>query len=361
MAEQQPSIARPLLSWFRKHKRDLPWRQTSEPYAIWISEVMLQQTRVATVIPYYERFLTRFPDVATLAAADEDEVLEHWAGLGYYSRGRNLHRAAQCVVREHASRFPGSATELRTLPGIGEYTAAAVSSIAYGEAVPVIDGNVERVLCRYFAIGGDPKKGTARRSLLAAAAQEVPARSAGDYNQAVMELGATVCTPRDPDCHSCPIRGGCRARALNVVDQYPTPRLRKAPETQHWVACVVVQQQRGYPAVAVLRSAPSSELLPRHWGVPLVRCAGDAPPSPDDAGEAALALARRDFGAASLIEPALKLTAVRHSITYRRLHMHPVTVQVPGPLPEEARLCTLEDADTLPALHRKLIRACIGS
>jgi len=204
-----------LLAWYRRRRRDLPWRRTRDPYAVWISEVMLQQTRVATVVPYYERFLARFPDVATLAAAPLEDVLAQWSGLGYYRRARHLHAAAAIVARDG---FPKTAKGLRALPGIGEYTANAVASIAFGEPVAVVDGNVERVTCRLAA--RDLKKREVREHAQAWLSRRAP----GNFNQAVMELGATVCTPRAPACPSCPVRAWCRARS----DRWPTPRARPA-------------------------------------------------------------------------------------------------------------------------------------
>ncbi|MEM7166889.1 MAG: A/G-specific adenine glycosylase [Planctomycetota bacterium] len=360
MPPSPPPIAASLLRWFGRHQRDLPWRRTKEPYAIWISEVMLQQTRVATVIPYYERFLARFPDVTTLAAAEEDDVLEHWAGLGYYSRGRNLHRAAEFVVRECASRFPRSAAQLRALPGVGEYTAAAVSSIAYDESVPVIDGNVERVLCRYLTLAGDPKKGNAKRQLQAAAAALVPTRRAGDYNQALMELGATICSPRDPDCAACPIRGGCRSAELGVTDQYPTPRSRRAAETQHWVATVIVTRQGPQWGAAITRSPRNAELLAGHWGVPLQRMHGDTAPRMETVCEVGAQLARDQLGPRADLElVAVEVPTVRHAITFRRLRLHVAVLRCEQPLPDDWRVCASTDTGALPALHRKLIRAAL--
>ena len=191
-------LSRLLRRWYAREQRDLPWRHTLDPYRVWISEVMLQQTRVDTVIPYYHRFLDEFPDVESLARASEDQVLARWAGLGYYSRGRNLHRAAQAVVRDHGGELPDDSDALRALPGIGEYTAHAIGSIAFGHPRPVLDGNVERVLCRVLALGGDPRRGATRARLRDAVSEALDPRSPGDHNQAVMELGATVCLVRAP-------------------------------------------------------------------------------------------------------------------------------------------------------------------
>jgi A/G-specific adenine glycosylase len=220
-----------LLRWYRRNRRDLAWRRTCDPYAIWLSEIMLQQTRVAAVEPYYERFLRRFPDVETLARAPLDEVLALWSGLGYYRRARFLHQAAGVVAEQG---LPTDAAGLRELPGIGRYTAAAIASIAFGEPVAVVDGNVERVLSRLHAIRRDPAR---VRSIADA---WVSRRSPGNHNQAVMELGATVCTPRKPACERCPLRVDCAGKA--TPDRYPAPRARPQPvEEEHAVAFDVVR------------------------------------------------------------------------------------------------------------------------
>jgi A/G-specific adenine glycosylase len=207
-----------LIRWYRRRKRDLPWRRTRDPYAIWLSEIMLQQTRVAAVVPYFERFLRRLPDAGALARARPETVLALWSGLGYYRRARMLHAAAKRIARDG---FPRTAATLRTLPGVGEYTANAVASIAFGERVAVVDGNVERVLSRLHAIEG----GRARVRELADA--WLAPRAPGDHNQAVMELGATVCTPRAPRCAECPVRAHCRGR--DAPERYPAPRPRARP------------------------------------------------------------------------------------------------------------------------------------
>jgi len=231
------SFAQRVITWQREHGRHtLPWQNTHDPYRIWLSEIMLQQTQVATVIPYYERFLARFPDVASLAAAPEAEVMELWAGLGYYTRARNLHRCAQIVMTDWGGRFPGSAKEIETLPGIGRSTAAAVAAFAYGERSPILDGNVRRVFARHFGIGGDPaSRAVQDRMWLRAEAElptpdESPDRRADDmrvYTQGLMDLGATLCTRGTPDCGRCPVRGTCVALREARQHELPTPRTRK--------------------------------------------------------------------------------------------------------------------------------------
>lgn len=228
-----PAFRRRLMNWYRIHARELPWRGVSDPYRTWVSEVMLQQTRVAAVIEHYHAFLRRFPTIVSLALANEEEVLSAWSGLGYYRRARMLYKAAKFITEERGGVLPHTAAELRTLPGIGEYTCAAIASIAFGESIPVIDGNVERVLLRLL---GRPKDGTAASRALVQkqAAMLVPRRrienhlnAAGDHNQAMMELGATLCLPRAPLCLNCPIFAMCKTRGEHVT--LPTTAQRSRP------------------------------------------------------------------------------------------------------------------------------------
>ena len=224
-------VARRLLAHYRATRRDLPWRRTRDPYAVWVSEIMLQQTRVATVIPYYERWLERFPTVAALADAPLDDVLERWSGLGYYSRARNLHRGAHEVMARWGGALPRTARELREVPGIGRYTAGAIASIAHGEPTPLVDGNVARVLARHYGIDEDVKSTVGQKRLWALAESLVPAEDPGDFNQALMELGAMVCTPRSPDCDACPLAATCVARAAGRTAELPVlPPRKRASE-----------------------------------------------------------------------------------------------------------------------------------
>lgn len=218
-----------LLSWFDAHKRDLPWRRTRDAYAIWLSEVMLQQTQVAVVVPYWERFLARFPTLEALARAELPDVLAQWKGLGYYSRARNLHRAAQQVLAEHGGRLPASHAALLALPGFGRYTAGAVASIAFGLPAPLVDGNVARVFARLFEVEGPPGERAREARLWELAAALVEGERPGDLNQALMELGATVCRPESPTCLLCPVRRHCRALRSGRVGELPPPKERRAP------------------------------------------------------------------------------------------------------------------------------------
>jgi A/G-specific adenine glycosylase len=253
-----------LLHWFDENARDLPWRQTRDPYAIWVSETMLQQTRVAVVIDYYTRFMARFPTLASLAQADETEVLALWSGLGYYRRARALHESARAVIAEGAGEIPKTAAALSRLPGVGVYTAAAVASIAFGEPVAAVDGNVERVLTRYF--GHEPVPGVARSGELRRAAEHlVDPERPGDFNQAMMELGATVCLPRVPMCLACPVREGCATRGEHAV-----PRTKKMLSRKTALALV---QRREWPKAEVLlqRRPPDAGQMPNMWELPSVK------------------------------------------------------------------------------------------
>jgi A/G-specific adenine glycosylase len=266
-------LRRRLLSWYRANARDLPWRRTRDPYAIWVSEVMLQQTQVATVIPYYERFLQRFPTLSALAAADEAAVLETWAGLGYYSRARGLLHGAREVIEKWGGALPRRREELLRLPGVGPYTASAIASLAFGRPEAVLDGNVIRVLCRLFALRGDPAAGPLRRRLWALAGQLVSPTAPADFNSAMMELGATVCRPGRPDCHRCPVEPLCAARALGIEEELPEIPKAGPP--------VPVQM-----AAAVISSAGGTLLVRRGderrwagmWSFPVVEVAASADP-----------------------------------------------------------------------------------
>ena len=231
-----------LLSWFDAAKRDLPWRRTRDPYAIWVSEVMLQQTRVETVIPYWTRFLRDFPDARALAEAPLDAVLARWAGLGYYRRARMLHAGAQAVVARHGGAVPADWDQLRALPGVGDYTAGAIGSIAFGLPVPVVDGNVERVLTRLHAMPGDPREAKTRRRVWSLARALAEGPRPGDLNQALMELGATVCAPASPRCLVCPLRAWCAAAAEGAPERYPEKSPKKDVPREPWTALVATRE-----------------------------------------------------------------------------------------------------------------------
>jgi A/G-specific adenine glycosylase len=256
------AIRRSLLTWYRKHQRDLPWRRTAEPYRIWISEIMLQQTRVAAVIPYYERFLTLFPDIAALASAPEQELLAAWAGLGYYSRARNLQKAAR-AIRE-LPRFPSDYAALRQLPGVGDYTAAAVASIAFGMPHAVLDGNVLRVLSRLVAERGNIKSQAVRGALRGLAETLLDRKRPGEFNQALMELGATVCVPKQPLCGDCPVRLQCQARQQGIENQLPFSGAR--PSASRREKHLLVIEKAG--KVLLWQRPADSKRLAGFWELP---------------------------------------------------------------------------------------------
>jgi A/G-specific adenine glycosylase len=254
------TLADRVLSWFATARRDLPWRkEPRDPYRVWVSEVMLQQTRVEVVVPYYRRFLRRFPTLRALAAAPLDEVLALWSGLGYYARARNLHRAARAC----GGALPRTAAELRALPGFGPYTAAAVASLAFGEDVPLVDGNVARVLARAFAVPGDAKSVAWKiaRDLL-------PAGRGGRFNEALMELGATICTPRAPDCPHCPIRPICRGK--DDPTRFPAARKRPARQLLEWRALALTRRD----GAVLLQRRPAEALFGGLWDLPVERPEG---------------------------------------------------------------------------------------
>lgn len=255
-------VRRTLLEWYRMHKRDLPWRRSGDPYGIWISEIMLQQTRVAAVIPYYERFLALFPDAAALASAREQDLLAAWAGLGYYSRARNLQKAARLITE--LPNFPSDYPAIRALPGIGDYTAAAVASIAFGRPHAAVDGNVLRVLSRMTAERGDIQSPAVRKKLGEAAAKLLDRRHPGDFNQAMMELGATVCLPKQPLCADCPVGKYCCAREQGIEKELPL-RGRRRGASQREVRLLAIEKSG---KVLLWRRAPESRRLAGFWELP---------------------------------------------------------------------------------------------
>ncbi len=298
-----PALRHELLAWYDQHRRDLPWRESNDPYRIWISEIMLQQTRVSVVLPYWKAFLKKFPNVETLAGAPLDDVLAAWSGLGYYRRARQLHKAAGEIVERGG--FPRTARELKELSGFGPYTSGAVASIAFGEHVAALDGNLERVLCRLHGIAEDPKRSATRRILDALALEILNPERPGDGNQALMDIGSQICTPRDPTCESCPLAFGCTAHAQGEPQTYPLPKKRRKSERVRWLT---LQVEKG-DTLVFFRRPESSKILPGMWELPTIA----APKALRDA-ESELAAT---YGGEWTI--GKKLGEVRHSITYRAI------------------------------------------
>ena len=309
MPARPKRIQGPLLGWFRQAARDLPWRRTRDPYAVWLSEVILQQTRVDQGLPYYERFIQTFPTVHALAAAEESDVLKLWEGLGYYSRARNLHRAAKQIVDEYGGAFPETASELTKLPGVGPYTAGAVASIAFGERVPVVDGNVKRVLARLYAIEESIDSGPVSARLWELARTLVSKRHPGDFNQALMELGARVCTPKQPDCPRCPLRRQCDAYAAGIASDLPVRRARKA--VPHKELAVAAMRRNG--RYLIVRRPPNG-LLGGLWEFP------NGPMEPGE--DPARALERIAASLAGVgVKPGKLVASVNHAYSHLKVTM----------------------------------------
>jgi len=259
----QTSFSQKLLDWYAAHARQLPWRGLADPYAIWISEIMLQQTRVETVIPYFQRWMERFPTVYELAAAPQQAVLNLWEGLGYYARARNLQRAAQVIVADYDGELPRTARDLRGLPGIGRYTAAAIAALAFGQDEAALDGNIRRVLARVFDVSEPERSAAGERRLRRLAGEHLLAGRAAEYNQALMDLGATLCTPRSPDCLNCPVASLCRAFVLGLQEQRPVKKA-KARIPHYTVAAAVIHRN----AQVLIAQRPEVGLLGGMWEFP---------------------------------------------------------------------------------------------
>ncbi|HEY6548946.1 MAG TPA: A/G-specific adenine glycosylase [Vicinamibacteria bacterium] len=335
---------RALLAWYRRNRRDLPWRRTDDPYRIWLSEVMLQQTTVKTATPYYEAFLERFPTLAALAAANEEEVLARWSGLGYYHRARNLRRAASHIVERHRGRFPKTLEAALAVPGVGLYTASAVLSIAYGTPLPVVDGNVRRVLARLFALRGP--EWTRDAAFYNLADEVLDKEAPGDWNQAVMELGALVCVPRKPACPACPVRRSCQAFAQGLVLELPEARARRAPQDVTVAAALVEKAGR----LLLVRRA-EDRLLGRMWEVPQTSL--ESRGLPDLVPEL-----RERYGLE--VEPGALRVRARHAITFRRIRVEGYSARLRKRPPEDEeryRWTTPQEVKAMPvsSMTRKLV------
>lgn len=308
------ALAPALIAWHAHAGRhDLPWQQQISAYRVWVSEVMLQQTQVATVIPYFERFMAQFPDIATLARAPLDAVLHLWSGLGYYSRARNLHRAAQRVVAEFAGELPTALETLQSLPGIGRSTAGAILALTYGKPWPILDGNVRRVLARYFALHGAPGVAAIERQFWALAEACTPQREIAVYTQAIMDLGATVCVRRQPLCILCPLQGDCAAHLTGQEHMLPTPRARAARPVRQ----VIMLLARRSDGAVLLERRPEQGIWGGLWCLPEFQSDEDA----------------RAFGAQRLLHSAFESgfrATVRHAFTHFELEISPLIAQCEG-------------------------------
>ncbi len=293
-----------LLDWYDANRRVLPFRGTRDPYAVWISEIMLQQTRTDTVSGYYTRFMNRFPNIAALAQADEQEVLKYWEGLGYYSRARNLHKAAQIMQREYGGRFPTTYEGIRALPGVGDYTAAAVASIAYRLPYPAIDGNLTRVLARVHGVREDVDRPSVRRLIRELGEREIDRERPGDWNQALMDLGATICVPGTPDCARCPLQAQCDAYAQGDADQLPIRAAARPPVPVDVGVGLVIAEGR------VLTIKRDAALLKGLWTFLL--CEGDSTPE---------GMARKLEALGMQANRIIPLGEARHVFTHRIWNM----------------------------------------
>jgi A/G-specific adenine glycosylase len=351
-----------LLDWFATYQRDLPWRRDCAPYRIWISEIMLQQTRVAAVIPYFEKFCARFPNVRVLAEAEEAEVLRMWSGLGYYSRARNLQAAAQQIVREHGGTFPATEQDIRALRGIGKYTTNAILSIAFGKNHAVVEGNVARVVARLEAIRGDLREGPRWESLQRTADRLLAPETPGNWNQAMMELGATICTPRSPQCLLCPLSKFCRARKLGIQELIPEKRKKRATVDVQLAAAVLVDDR----SRCVLLPPPTKSaekaladdiptLVSKMWHFPTIAV------SEDPVSDLRRYL-KNVVGATGLPSRFIALPKVRHAVTYRAISLLPFRVEFKKlPRVAGARIILLENFSSVPVsnLTRKVARAAL--
>ncbi len=357
MSSTSPTaLQRALLDWYDRHRRPLPWRDDNDPYRVLVSEVMLQQTRAETVGPYFERWTARFPTVEALAESDQEEVLGLWSGLGYYSRARNLHRTAMIVCDRHDGRIPDTAEALRELPGIGEYTAGAVTSIAFGRCEPAVDGNARRVLSRLFDLEAPTPSEFRQR-----AGQLVANDRPGDFNQALMELGARVCRPRSPDCQSCPLQALCLSHARGTVDRRPAPRPRTATPTYTIGTAVIVSATDR----TLLTRRPENGLLGGMWEYPGLETSDG-----EDPIAAAGRAVRKLLGDVALESwpdggrPTDELAEIPHVFSHCRHRYHAFVFHIDGePVPDlssgnwtEARWCSTEALAELPlsAAQRKL-------
>lgn len=305
------AFANHIITWQQLHGRhDLPWQNTRDPYAIWVSEIMLQQTQVTAVIAYYQKFMQRFPTIASLANAEQDEVMQHWSGLGYYSRARNLHKAAQIIREQHAGQFPRDFQAIQQLPGIGRSTAAAISSFAFDVPQPILDGNVKRVFARHFLVEGWPSLPKVEKQLWQLAEQLMPLNNSVAYTQGLMDLGATLCTRSKPRCEECPLQQTCAAYATNRVKQLPSPKPRKALPEKSVTMLLLMQGDE-----ILLEKRPPSGIWGGLWSLPEVVN-----------GEDIQRTAREKYGCET--ELLVALPVLSHAFTHFKLHITPQPMRV---------------------------------
>lgn len=322
-------ISHEILSWYLENGRDLPWRRTRDPYLIWVSEVMLQQTRVDTVIPYYFRFVTKFPDIRALAEAPLQEVLRTWENLGYYGRARRLHRAAAEVASKFDGRIPSCREEFLRLPGVGPYTAGAVLSAAFGRRLPAVDGNVTRVISRLFAIQDPIEKNGTMKQIFLLAEELVPSRDPGRHNQAMMDLGAMVCTPKAPRCHECPVKGLCSAYGQGIQKGLPTKRKSKALPHKDMLAAVIFDKE----GRLLIVQRPENGLLGGLWKLP----GGEKLPH-EDPGQALRGCVQGEVGVEVRVGNAVG--SVRHAYTHFRITLHAYVCKAEGGRPRNLGCAT---------------------
>ncbi len=346
------SLTLRLLQWYERNRRDLPWRETDDPYAITVSEFMLHQTRVQTVLAYYPRFLQRFPDWSSLAGASLDEVLKAWEGLGYYARARNLHALARRVIAQHNGQLPDSEEALLALPGIGHYTAGAILSICFGRDVVAIDGNVKRVLCRAFHINEQPSSPEGKRRISESAKSLLPPGRAGAFNQALMDLGATICTPRRPACDRCPWEQACQARQLGDQESLPVRRPRKPLPHQDIAAGVIWRD-----GLILIAQRPANGLLGGLWEFP----GGKREPG-ETMEECLVREVAEELGIA--IQVRQPLATVDHAYTHFRITLHAYHCQYVSGEPKALGCATWKwvrpgelDDYAFPAANRTIIAA----
>lgn len=308
-AAQKQRLRRKLLAWYTDHARDLPWRKSRDPYRVWVSEVMLQQTQVTTVRDYFQRFIAALPDVHALAAADERQVLRLWEGLGYYRRARQLHAAAKKVATEHAGEFPSNVEQLQSLPGIGRYTAGAIASIAFDQRAPILEANTIRLLSRLIAYRDDPLKAAGQRVLWQTAEDILPTKDVARFNQALMELGSLVCTPASPNCEECPLAGVCRARVAGLENKIPIPKAKQT-YTEVREAAVIIRRNGS----VLMRECGENERWAGLWDFP--RFALDSEGLPFARGEIVTKV-RKQTGITCA--PGSLLKTIKHGVTRYRI------------------------------------------